>query len=520
MKAFAKLLWVWAILAIAAGCASRGVAQAPPVPTPPAPVAAAPPPLPELLAVQIEQQPAAAVPRQLYSIAVTDADIRDVLLTLGKTTDLSFVLGQGVEGMVTVDLKQVTLEEMLNSMLSPVGLVYQREGNLIRVSRPQLTTRVFTVNYIMSTRTGTAGLSATAGASGGGGGGGGAGGGAAGAGGGGSGGGSTSSVGSTDNFDFWGELQRTLATFLSMQGRLMISQTAGLVAVTDYPENINQAANYIELVQGAVQRQVVIEAKILEVSLNKTYSAGINWSLVPDTLNVPPAIRPRGTLPGRAIAALNAAPASSVFQIGLGLQGITALIAALERQGEVSILSSPKVSTLNNQKAIIKVATDDVFFTQTTQREPLTGVVTQTVTPNTITEGIVLDVTPQIGEDTITMNIRPSISERLGSATSPTGDIVPILAVRATDTVVRVRDGQTVVIGGLMSQRSTKTRNGIPGLQRTPVVGRAFRNDDEGEVKVELVILLTPTLVVGRGDTDLTPRELELLRQAGTISRR
>jgi pilus assembly protein CpaC len=98
--------------------------------------------------------------------------------------------------------------------------------------------------------------------------------------------------------------------------------------------------------------------------------------------------------------------------------------------------------------------------------------------------------------------------------------VVPILAVRATDTVVRVRDGQTVVIGGLMSQRSTKNRNGIPGLQRAPLVGRAFRSDDESAVKVELVILLTPTLVVGRRDTDLTPRELELLRQAGTVSRR
>ena len=263
----------------------------------------------------------------------------------------------------------------------------------------------------------------------------------------------------------------------------------------------------------------MIEAKIVEVTLNRNHSSGINWSLIPLGLDLPLAIRPRGSLEGGAIARQNTPGTGSVFEVGFGLQGIQALISALEQQGEVSILSSPKVSTLNNQKAVIKVATDDVFFTQTTQREPLTGVVTQTVTPNTITEGIVLDVTPQIGEDMITMNIRPSISERLGAATSPSGDVVPILAVRATDTVVRVRDGQTVVIGGLMQQRATRNRSGIPGLQRAPVVGRAFRNNDETDAKVELVILLTPTLVVGRGDTDLTPRELEILRQAGTVRR-
>ncbi|MBI3400875.1 MAG: pilus (MSHA type) biogenesis protein MshL, partial [Acidobacteria bacterium] len=203
----------------------------------------------------------------------------------------------------------------------------------------------------------------------------------------------------------------------------------------------------------------------------------------------------------------------SVFQVGLSQTGFQAIVRALDQQGKVSILSSPRVSTMNNQKAVIKVATDDVFFSQTTQREPLTGVVTQLVTPNTITEGIVLDVTPQIGDDAITMTIHPSISERLGQVTSPNGDVVPVVAVRATDTVVRVQDGQTVVIGGLMEQRSSRNRSGVPGLQRTPLVGRAFRNEDDQETKIELVILLTPTVIVGQRGSQLTPRELELLRQ-------
>lgn len=518
-----KLLSAVTMLAVTVGCASRApVTQAPPPAPAPPPVARAP--LPELPAVQIERQQVPAVPRQLYSIEVTDTEIRDVLLTLGKTTDLSFVIAPGVEGMITVNLKQVTLEEMLDAMLGPIGLSYQREGNVIRVSPPQVQTRVFTVNYIASQRSGSSSLSATTGAVGGGatgaqattaGAGGGVGGGA-----GGGAGGSTSSVSSTDTVDFWGELEGSLMTLLSMDGRLIMSPTAGLVAVTDYPLNIMQVAQYLELVQGAVQRQVMIEAQILEVTLKKTFSAGIDWTQVPQRLTLPGLGATTGTLAGGAILSQAAGAAGSVFQFGLATQtGLRLLLSALEQQGTVSILSSPKVSTLNNQKAVIKVATDDVFFTQTTQREPLTGVVTQTVTPNTVTEGLVLDVTPQIGEDAITMNIRPSISERLGEARSPNGDVVPILAVRATDTIVRVRDGETVVIGGLMQQRASRSRSGVPGLQRAPLVGRAFRSDTETETKVELVILLTPTLIAGRGDTELTPRELQMLRQGGTLRR-
>ena len=532
MMAHAIRRWLWTVLLISGGCASGG-GLAPPQ-TPPAPsggptsVVAEPQRLPELPALQIEKESVPAAPRRLYSLSAHDASIRDVLLTFGKSTDLSLVLGPDVEGKVTVDLKQVTLEEVLSALLTPIGLAYQRDGNLIRVSKPQVETRIFTVNYIASTRSGTSALSASSGATAAGFGAialptaaapatGAAGGAAVGAGGGGAGGGSTTSVSSTDSIDLWGELQRTLTGFLSKEGSLVTNKTAGLVAVTDYPVNIARVGRYIDLLQGAVQRQVMIEAKILEVTLSKNFSSGIDWSQVPYGMNLPFLGATKGALTGGAILSQSLAPAASAFQVGVTVQqGLTAILRALEQQGRVSILSSPRVSTLNNQKAVIKVATDDVFFSQTTQREPQTGVVTQIVTPSTITEGIVLDVTPQIGEDAITMDIHPSISERLGQATSPNGSVFPIIAVRATDTVVRVRDGQTVVIGGLMQQRSARNRSGVPGLQRAPVVGRAFRNEEDQDTKVELVILLTPTVIVGRRGSELTPRELELLREAGS----
>ena len=530
MMAHLMRRWIWTVVLISAGCASRGGVAPPQPPAPPGSgptsVVAEPQWLPELPAVQIERERAPAAPRKLYSLSAHDASVRDVLLTFGKSTDLSLVLGPDVEGKITVDLKQVTVEEVLSALLTPIGLAYQREGNLIRVSKPQIETRIFTVNYIASTRSGTSTLTATGSATSAGAGvgisaaqtAGAATAGAAGAistaGGGAAGGGSTSSVSSTDSVDLWGELQRTLTTFLSKEGSVVLSKTAGLVAVTDYPANISRVGRYIELLQVAVQRQVMIEAKIVEVTLSKNFSAGIDWSQIPYSLNLPFLGATKGALPGGAILAQSLAPAGSAFQIGLTVQqGLTAILRALEQQGKVSILSSPRVSTLNNQKAVIKVATDDVFFSQTTQREPQTGVVTQFETPSTITEGIVLDVTPQIGEDAIIMDIHPSITERLGQATSPNGSVVPIIAVRATDTVVRVRDGQTVVIAGLMEQRSSRNRSGVPGLQRAPVIGRAFRNEENQDTKIELVILLTPTVIVGRRGNELTPRELELLRQ-------
>lgn len=514
---------------MATGCASGGYI-APPQPTaPPASGTTAvsaeqqPKPLPELPVLQMERQTVPTAPRRLYSLSARDANIRDVLLTFGKSTDVGLVLGPDVDGKVTVDLKQATLEEVLSALLSPIGLVFQREGNLVRVSKPQIATRIFTLNYIASSRSGTSSLSASGTTSGGGFGGAtpagqtgttGAGSTASASGGGSSAGGATSSVSATDNVDLWSELQRTLTMFLSKEGSLVLNKTAGLIAVTDYPANTARVGQYIDLLQGSVQRQVMIEAKIVEVTLNKNFSAGIDWSQVPYGLTLPFLGAIKGALPNGAIASQSLAPASTAFQVGVSTQtGFQAILHALDRQGKVSILSSPRVSTMNNQKAVIKVATDDVFFSQTTQRETLTGVVTQLVTPNTITEGIVLDVTPQIADDAITMTIHPSISERLGQVTSPNGDVVPVIAVRATDTVVRVRDGQTVVIGGLMEQRSTRNRSGVPGLQRAPLVGRAFRNQDDQDVKVELVILLTPTVIVGNRGNQLTARELELLRQ-------
>ena len=496
-----------------AACAAPTATTTTTQPVPP-PVAGPPPVaerrLPELPVTQVESEVSKAEPRKLYTLAVRDVDVRDVLLTLGKKTDLNIIFGPDVKGTVTADLKRVTLEEALSALLSPIGLEYARDGNFIRVFTPAVETRIFTLSYISTTRTGGATLAATAGGSGG-------------TGGGTSGGaGASSSVTSADVVDVWGDIEKNLGNFVSKDGKVVVNRTAGIVAVTDYGKNIQRIARYIELIEGSVQRQVIIEAHIVEVKLTREYQAGINWSMIPQkgVFSVRPLGEVQGNLTAGALASTALATASTAFQVGFMTQlfgyTINALLRALSTQGEVNILSTPRISTLNNQKAVIKVATDDVFFTTTKTREPTTGVETTTVTPQTITEGIVLDVTPQIADDnTVIMNIRPSISERVGQATSPDGSTVPIISVRATDTVVRASDGQTVIIGGLMQHKNTRTVSGLPGMKDVPVFGGLFRQKVEEGTKTELVILLTPTVVIGRRASELSPRELELLREAG-----
>lgn len=516
------IVYLGLLAALASGCATPSPPPAPPVAAAPAPPAPAPP-LPELPASPIEQRPDTVTPRPLFTFSVRDASIRDVLLALSKRTEVNIVFGPDVEGQVTVDLKRVTLEEALDALLTPIGLTWRREGNFLRVSKPGLETRIFTVNYIATVRSGGSTTAAAAGGT--------AGaalavtgavtgvtgavttGGAATA-------GTTSSVSSTDSVDFWDELERTLTGLLSSEGKIVLSKTSGLVAVTDFPANLRRVAQYLEAVQGSAQRQVMIETQIIEVELNKEFSAGIDWSLIPRQLRFDPLGNIKGGLTGGALAAQTLAAGAATLQIGIATrlagQGLDALLRALSTQGKVTVLSRPKISTLNNQKAVIKVATDDVFFTVIRTREAATGIVTENVIPQTVTEGIVLDVTPQIGEDdAVIMSIRPSITERVGQATSPQGGTVPIVAVRASDTVVRVRDGQTVIIGGLMQNRVATNTSGVPGLQSVPILGYLFKSQGEEVRKTELVILLTPTVLIGRRHSELTPQELELLRQVG-----
>ena len=183
--------------------------------------------------------------------------------------------------------------------------------------------------------------------------------------------------------------------------------------------------------------------------------------------------------------------AAGTFTAALNIKDFTGLLSAFATQGRVNVVATPQVNALNNEPAIMRVGTQDVFFKTTSQVDAVTGRILQTtVEPQAITEGVVLSVTPQIsGDGMINLSITPSLTERTGQAVSRFGDTVPILNVREADTLVRVHENETIVIAGLMDERTSKDRS------KVPIIGGLFRRDARTTRKTDLVILLTPTIV-------------------------
>ncbi len=301
------------------------------------------------------------------------------------------------------------------------------------------------------------------------------------------------------------------------KGFFTINRQAGIIVIKDYPDVLIKIAEFLEAVEGSAQRQVFILAKILEVSLRDEFKLGIDWSKVSplnvlhdneaginqqfgDVFNLTKsASRPLGTF----------LQGSAGFFYGLSNTQLNIMIDALGQQGNVSVLSSPKIATLNNQRAVIKVGTEDVFFIPQVVTASETGTQTTTFIPSSLTIGIVLDVLPQISENgKVMMNINTSISEKSGDRVAPDGRTsIPILDVRESNNVVLAQSGQTIVIGGLMKNRKSKNQNEVPLLGEIPLLGRLFQHEADVDAKTELVIMLTPQVMAGKAIDDQLEKE-------------
>jgi MSHA biogenesis protein MshL len=448
----------------------------------------------QLPATQLEQTQQVQAPGTRFRVEFAEADLRAVLSALAQYHGLNLVMPPTITGTVTVDLNNVTLQEALDAILTPRNMQYRIEGNLLRVDLLQMENRTFSFDYITTQRSLSRSVNASSTA--GGGSSVGAGAGASGTGGfGGGGGGSSTSISGTEATNLLTDVETGLTSLKSATGKFVFNKMAGLIFATDFPKNLDAIGLYLETIESAVHRQVVIEAKVIEVKLNEDSQTGVNWSAVlGNALRIEQNLGIQGTI-----------QATATFK------DFNAVLSALRNQGTVDVLSSPTVATLNNQPAVIRVGTQDIFFTTTTQVDPRTGTIVQTaVTPSAINEGIVLDVTPQISDDNIiTMNIHPTITERTGQATSPRGDSVPIVDVRETDVVVRVAEGETVMIGGLISSRKIETTNKIPVLGDVPFVGGLFRRSATENRKTDLVILLTPRVLNVRTAVDYARERME-----------
>ena len=508
----------FALLSLSLGCANK------PEPAPEVPPEKFPAPeasLEELTVPQFQEEEPARLaigsPGKLYSLRVRNGQLQDVLLALAQDSGENLVVDPEVTGTVTVNLNRVSLEQALDALLNQLGYSYRREGRLIRISRPVMETRIFSVNYVSTSRKGDKTIVATHGS--------GAGGEQISA--------SETRIAGKDETDFWAEIQEGLTAIIFSQERpaavlrarqtgvvssmsskdgkkLVISRMTGIIQIRDYPDKLRDAAKFLEQMEATIQRQVFIEARFLEVTLRKEFQTGIRWDNIQSqlleldisTLSLQWDLSGGSSATG-VLGIVGAGPRVPPFVL-------SDLVEALETQGKVKALASPKVATLNNQTAIVKIARQDVYFTSEISQGDVSTL--QSFTPITIDVGVILDVTPQIGPDgEITMNIHPSITAEFDRVAAPDGTEFPLLSIRETDTVVKVRDGQTIIIAGLIEETEQRQRVGLPCLGNLPGLQYLFGHRQEKTDKRELVILITPTVLTGKRIEEIKSEDLRRL---------
>lgn len=457
-----------------------------------------------------------------FDLVVKSAPAQDVFLAMVSGTRYSMLVHPEVAGAISANLKNVTVPEALSSIRELYGYDYTIDGRRVVVHPLTAQTRIFKVNYLAGTRSGSSDTRVISGS---------VSGGSSGSSGGASGGSSqksleTSKISTSLNSDFWGELKAALETIVGEAGKVIVSPQSGVVVVNTTSRSMRDVEKFLKATALAVERQVMLEAKILEVELNDGFQTGINWSVLNNGQHkfssgansgnfdlLTGAVTPGSTLAAVLGSGLPAANGTTGGLLGLAFQtkSFSALINFLETQGSVHVLSSPRIAALNNQKAVLKVGTDDFFVTNvsTTTNTGGSGTTSSpSVTLQPFFSGIALDVTPQIDENgRITLHVRPSVSvvtEKIKNIDAGADNklTLPLAssAVSETDSVVQVEDGRIVAIGGMMKQSFDGNSNRVPGLGRIPLLGYFFGNTNQASRKSELVILIKPTVINSQED--------------------
>ncbi|NHZ94812.1 pilus (MSHA type) biogenesis protein MshL [Massilia sp. CCM 8734] len=529
-----------------------------------------PPPLDDAVSAAL-LPPVAALAGQLpksrqaleerFNVSFNNVPAQHFFHSIATGTRYNMLVHPEVSGNITANLKDVTLAEALDAVREMYGYDFRIEGNRVSVKPLTMQTRIFQVNYLVGNRKGKSNLRVTStsvtnaasnsqnnggnsgGNSGGNNGGNNSGGNNNGQDGGnnnsgGNGPSDSTNVSTTSDSDFWLELKTSLAAIVGSKdlGRsVVVNPQSGVVVIRAMPEELRNVDMFLKATQLSVGRQVILEAKILEVELNDSFQSGINWASfasfrgahgnrvstgfvqpgtslapLPYAGGQPAVIGDAKSLTASTGFLLSNAAASAGSMFGLAFQtsNFAALISFLESQGTVHVLSSPRIATINNQKAVLKIGTDEFYVTgvsTTTSTGDNNNTVSPSVTLQPFFSGVVLDVTPQIDEKgNILLHVHPSVSQvstvsksvNLGSA----GNLSLPLAASSTseiDSMVRGQDGRVVAIGGLMRQSSTADGNQIPGAGNIPVLGNLFRNKSNVNQKRELVVLIKPTIVDG-----------------------
>ncbi|MTV39730.1 pilus (MSHA type) biogenesis protein MshL [Duganella radicis] len=502
---------------------------------------------------------ARAVLDERFNVSFNNVPVQQFYNSIVAGTRYNMLINPEVTGNITANLKDVTLFEALDAVRELYGYDYKVEGTRIYIRPLTMQTKMFKINYLTAIRKGASSLRvsstsvANAGTSN-------------------SGNQSNNGGGNNNNnnnsggnngsdpsnpngtgtqsqrdsanvstrseSDFWLELKTALEALVEIgkDGRsVTISPQSGVIVIRAMPDELRNVDMYLRATQLSVDRQVILEAKILEVELNSNFQSGVNWAafgkfaaggnnrfsagtVQPDTT-----LGPLGTsLSSVGKAGINSNPGSTLgaaadaagtlFGMAFQTSNFAALISFLEGQGTVHVLSSPRIATLNNQKALLKIGTDEFYVTgvstTTTTNGTGAGVSSPTVTLQPFFSGVVLDVTPQIDEDgNIILHVHPSVSQvstiNKGLNLGSLGNFTLPLAASSTsemDSMVRGQNGQVVAIGGLMRQATTTDRSGVPGANSVPVIGALFGSKSEVVQKRELVVLIKPTVIESSSD--------------------
>lgn len=459
---------------------------------------------------------------KIVDISARNTPMRDVLHVISEATGINLVMEKGVnpETPITITLKNITAEDALNTIISSVDYFYAISNNMLIVKATD--TKFFELghpsiiqNYnvdvggdilgggiigIGGTTTGTTGTAGT----------------------------TLSTAGATNikggvtqtsksdpaAFNFWDIIEKTVSNILgitaapagatassSPQQNFTVNRLTGTIAVTASKKNIERVEQYLNIVRKVINRQVLIEAKITEVQLNDRLRYGIDWTFLENWAGA-------GALSFQTQRFSDVVSSTlPAFSIGVTGKNLTSLLKALEQQGEVRTLSNPRINIMNSQTALLSVGRNVTIISQvqtsTTTTAGSTPITTFTVGTSSILSGIIIGIVPYISENgDISMTITPIISDlvsveerTVGQSGNQTQISLPTIDLKELSTTVKVRDGQMIIIGGLISKKESTQDNKVPILGDLPVFGGLFRSRDKLETRTELVIILQPVLV-------------------------
>jgi len=461
-----------------------------------------------LLDAGLKNSPERPESEERFDISVNNVSAKVFFLSLVSGTDINLVVHPEVEGVISLELNKVTISEVMNLTREVFGYEYSNNEGIYTVFPRKIRTEVFPINYIDVQRKGSSETSIIVGNI-----------------------NSNNSGGAnasnnnnnssssnsqqTDNAgariqtnsdsDFWESLEISLQAIVGSEQSdrlVMVNAQTGIVVVKAMPAELAVVRSFLEKSQLSAVRQVILETKIIEVSLNDSFAAGIDWSIIQGQLSLEYNSSKLNPDIGGSVRSgdLN-------FSSIIGISDISKLLRLLETQGHVQVLSSPRVSTVNNQKAIIRVGSDEFFVTgisNSTTSNAATTTSTPSVDLASFFSGIALDVTPQIAENgDVILHVHPVISSVTDQQKEFTVGSelfslpLALREIRESDSIVRAKDGEVIVLGGLMQEMTGDTRGRRPFLASIPGLNIFFKTKNENTRRTELVILMRPVVVDG-----------------------